>query len=450
MKPNESLKELAVRLQRWLGVERAGAKEILVWYTGEKYSPVGVAFRGDALKIKRSVLMQPVRNPAYRGTTRYGILDESLALALGVEQTQYFPSDEAHAFDFTSGVEQAASKFLEGEEEAVRVTFMPLEGAPWSVHNDPTPYVSGKTGRVTTTSRPDFLIEVETDEGKELGANPCLVAPLAECATGYVMGTIRTQEFVLTHTFSLETLRYAERTAELVNGCGGLLYPSLAIGEVPATNFGHVVLVADVGLVLASMRPYKKKKGAWPIVVYETDAWTATTLHTMKDGAVELFVELTGAPVNWTYKSDFWVLGPPLQDHLAKPLSSTKQLAASLRRRARAYERELDAAELTAVREKHFESAEKYAYLEAKSNAIVPMSCFPLAVCPIAERSVAHAFLTNAGFGGELCIVDYHFDKNDEAPIGGRDPRWDYAWQVRDVIVDYASSRGLDLAVETV
>jgi hypothetical protein len=160
--------------------------------------------------------------------------------------------------------------------------------------------------------------------------------------------------------------------------------------------------------------------------------------------------ELTGEPINWTYVNDFWALGPPLADDKANIIPSTKKLRTVLTKRARIYRRELDSEGLADVREQHINDERKYAYVEAKSNGIMGLACFPIAVCPAELRAEASKFLSTAGWKGHLLVLDV------PAPTEGyvgrsheRDPQWDYAWVVRDALMEYAAEHGLFLRVET-
>jgi hypothetical protein len=237
-------------------------------------------------------------------------------------------------------------------------------------------------------------------------------------------------------------------SARAIRKCGGLLFPSLAVGIVPATNFGPVVLVADLEVVLPSLRPYKKGRGNWPIAVYNTDAWTGVTTHFMGEGAHELREELTASPdTNWMYRGDFWVLGPPLRADRADLIPSTKKLRTTLSKRARIYRRELSGQQLQDVREHYTNEEARYAYVEAKSNGIMSMECFPVAVCPREQKRTVQKWLKAAGFRGELLTLSVptpeerpYLLKDRDADM--RDSQWDYGWMVMDALMEYAEETG--------
>lgn len=441
--PPEALRAIADALYGWRGRERIGAKDVVVWVRASKaeYGRYGIAFQGDALRMTRYALSGSLDN-------HQSSLDLSLQRALGLPAEtrrgasgmwpvrQTMSDGDAHISEVLDGVEQLTSELL-GGESLVEVTLMPSQGAPYSSHNSPTPYYSAKTGRVVTTKRPPWLVAVETSEGSAVGADFCAFAPrISHCVSGSVVGSFvgdPSRRFIVSHcsaVFDRVGGSTPAATAKLIRSCGGLLFPSVAVGEVPATNFGELVLVADPSLILPALKPYKKR-GAWPVIVYETDVWTETTRHFLGDGAVELLGELTDVS-DFMYKSHFWVLGPPVRDAQARPLSSTKQLRTKLKQRARRYRRELDKSQMDAVRFAAGEGAEKYAYLEAKVNGVTAMDCYPLAVCPKGETRRVRSFLKGIGFAGDLITVER------PAEVEGRDQRWDYAWRVRDAVLAYA------------
>jgi hypothetical protein len=442
--PDERMRELATRLYAWRGRELLGARDVMVWVRrpGAEFGAVGVAFHGDALKMTGHALVRPLDN-------RRSSLDLSLQRALGMPgdarsgRTGTWPvrqtmSDgQAHLAEVLDAVEQLTSEFL-GGENLVEATLMPLEGAPWSPGNTPTPYYSARHGKAMS-QRPGYVVEVETRDGPALGADFCdVAATIGHCGGTGVVGMFRsdTPSFLVTHAvgiFERVGGRTPAQTARLIRDCGGLLFPSVAVGVVPATNFGELVLVADVSLILAGLRPYKKR-GAWPVVVYETDVWTETTTTFLADGAAELLVELTDIP-NYMYKHHFWALGPPVMDAEVAPLTSTKKLRLALGRRAKIWPEVLTEEDLDDTRARHGDDVHRYPYLEAKVNGITTMDCFPLAVCPRGQTRTYRSFLKGIGFGGTLITV-----KKPPA-VEGRDPRWDYAWAVREAVLDYADEK---------
>lgn len=467
------LKQLVDAMAQWEGARRIGAPEVIAWRTGGKgFGSVRLAFRGDPLRITRNLLTSeaPLTNRVYRGQY-VGELDRAMERALGIELGQIFTTGEIYPYDFVAGVQTAANHYLEhlGVEDAdelVEVTLMPKQGAPWVVGTKSTSFVSSRKARPQKSKRPEALIELDIDEGQAqlddidepLGIDPCaFAAHVDRCNVGALLGSLadrgKTIDFIVTHSFAVTNPRFVD-AAERIAACGGLAFPSLAVGEIAASNFGEVALVADVGLLLEGLRPYRGR-GKWPVSVYATDAWTVRTRGIFTTGAHELFVELTGQPTNWTYKQDMWVLGPPVEDHKADLVMTTKKLRKELKERYGLWPRELDNEQIVEIMEEmlaqegigHMIAPAKYPYLEAKVNGIVPLSCFPLAVCPKALAPQAKKFLRTSGWNGVLAEVDFPAFHEVDFVQDGRDLRYDYGWEVRDVVDELAESEGLVMDV---
>lgn len=448
--PTAEMKALADALYHSPARDRIGAKDVLVWATGRSFAGEGqvvVAFSGDPLRMKNYVLARGV--PNFRNSFD---LDLQRALGLpgetndrGFPRSQYFPDGAVLAGDLTDGIAALSNQVL-GTGQAVVVTLIPTEGVPWSPENTPTPSYSAQHGTVSVASRPDWVRKVEiAGEPQQLGADFCAHSPfVGGCPGGAVVAAMDRSRspvvFIATHSLSLEEGQATRATAVAIKQCGGLLFPSVAVGMVPATNFGELVLVADVMAVLQGLRPYKKR-GRWPITVYASDAWTATTSTFVGRGAVELFEELTGSPdSDWIYKSDFWALGPPIADEKARVIPSTKKLRSVLSRREKLYPRTATADDLRATRMSHFDREGAYPYVEAKVNAIMEMSCFPLAVVPRGQATRSRRFLKAAGWAGDLLTVAPPLA--EEYGSGGRHHSWDYAWRVRDAVIKWAAKHG--------
>lgn len=427
------LTALADRLLTWRGVAEMGAKDVLVWVARPDH--IHVAFRGSALSLQSHALQKEIRNFQYS-------LDLGLQKSLGMSAEvsgsgpRFFPAvqtmSEGGSFinEVLEAVESLAKEFLGGEPVEVQATLMPEEGIPWSPHATPTEWYSAKKRKSFVTKEPSWVGKVKDREGHEQwGADFCHLAAHSEPTTRMIVMSLGDTDVMLTHCVPLE--RVGEKSAA-IRQCGGLLFPSLACSLIPATNFGPLVLVADPMLALAGLRPYKKR-GAWPITLYALDAWTETTSGFLGEGAAELFDELTGNTfmTNWIYKRSMWVLGPPFEEYKSARIESTKALLSRLKTRSRKFSRDLDKEGFDRLHEQD----ERYPYLEAKANTIVEPSCFHLAVCPVAHEKAALKWLRESGFKLKLIIL------TDEPNVAGRDPNWDYAWRVRDVVLAYAHDK---------
>jgi hypothetical protein len=306
-------------------------------------------------------------------------------------------------------------------DEGVRVGFIPEPGYPWPTER----YWSAKQQRWVPSKEPGWLIEVESrDEPGVMvpGVNPCLVFPADETKTtpgGPVCGDLAGRQLMVAHSMSLVepsrpdapwNHKVLDHAIASIKSCGGLLFPSLSVGPIPATNFGPIVLVAHLELVLDSLLPYRRNKRRRPCWVYGTDAWTKTTGGLMRDTAMELFDELHG--------DDQWhgryiaTLGVPADSHGGafsdhqwhEPLTSTKQLASSLKKRMRGWSPEMEIEEFSA-RNENSTSETKYAYTEAKAREVVRLDEFPFLIAPSHLKSVVAQFVKGVGYKGKAVYL---------------------------------------------
>jgi hypothetical protein len=385
------------------------------------------------------------------------------------------------------GVEQVVTDVLGGDDiiERVDATVMPDVGAPWSPKNDPTPWYSAKKKRLFVTKRPEWLIEVELEKGshlaeqyhqtKMLGANVCLIAPkIGKCGTE-IVGRIPQRrhsvggfsehwegcqcpkcsnvfDFLVTHSFELGHRRHtqdAEAAARTIRECGGLVYPSLAVSPAPATQFGSTVLVVAVRTILVGLKPYRGR-GAWPVVVYGTDTWTTTTGEVMTLGSIQLYEELTGNRDFGIYSHPhLWTLGAPISsggpfsddDKMGRVISGTKQLAATLRKRAKLWPRGMTEEEMQVAKEQRSATAEYYPISEAKINGVLPLTCCPLALAPKDRAAASQTFLHAAGFKGTMIALEVPKALLKGIEEGKDAATWEYAWLVRDAVLEYAEQK---------
>jgi hypothetical protein len=343
-------------------------------------------------------------------------------------------------------------------------TIIPLPGYPW-----PHTYYSSKKGKVIKPKRPSWLLpENIVDEGHHIdspGVNLCkLIEPLypSDYEMGFQaveFGAGKSDFLIVTHAMgSMDNVTRAgswDDNVKMVNDCGGLLFPSLAVGPIPAPNFGPFVLVADVGMVLRGLKPYREKGTPLPSYTYDTDVWSMTTGSFFREAAISAFDQLTGRDDYISYLDlNVWPLGTPQSPELHGPgiadrLSTYAQLKREVRARMRIYKRDLDPDEMAAAFEAVQGTKHRYPYLESKVNAPVEMNSFPLAVAPAQAADGFRAFLRDTGFKGRLLTVDLPDEiadvmRSDWSPEG---MDWDqrsviqawahkeYAWHVSDVIM---------------
>lgn len=461
--PSEAMRVVADGILRWHGTQHLGATDVLIWWRKPGY--IHVALRGPAARLAQRK-QHPLNN-------RKGWLDLALQAAVGLpaQRANYGGPDmqtmedgDPYIDSVLEGIETTVSAAVQqhGDPEPTLVfaTLMPEEGSPWSPQNDPSPYYSARKKKVLSTRKPEWLVTVDADEQAQasgtkttLGADVCQLMPRIERCGPTVVGMLPERkhfEFLVTHSLA-PGARHGQddlsHAASTIKSCGGLLLPSLAIGHVPATFFGTLVLVCAVNLPLLGLRPYRSRSN-WPVTVYGTDAWTVVTRDVLSRGSRELFGELTGNR-QIGYSDFFWVLGsPPATGAMTRPedvvpLAGTKQLATKLLKRAKPWPRGLTQAQMQERKDRFAMKADYYPYVEAKVNGILPLSCFPLAVVPECRKQYL-TFLRAAGFDGDVLTVDLPVAAADaieeRSSSNIRDElSWQYAWSVRDAVLHYAA-----------
>ena len=430
---------------------RGTVKDSVVWDDGER-----AAWIMDARRLSRIV------GDGTGMTTISGEYTYMILRSLGIKDRM---------FEYERGP-MAPSDFLDRMKEVVHaaagvgddvyiqhLTFIPEPGYPW-----PEPYYSQKKGRVVQGERPWWIAEEpikDLDGEMRPGLDFCkFIGPLRNYEVGAEVLKLGREQIVLTHamgTMSDLTRRGSwDANADAVNACGGLLFPSLAIG-VPATNFGPFVMVADVGFLTRSLKPGRRRGDYAPAQVYDTDVWTMTTSTFSREAAISAFDQLTGDD-HWIHYLDVnvWSLGLPANPDYHSPSGGSRlermaQLKREYAARRKLWPRSLSPERQHEVYESHLESIERYPYLEAKVNGVMAMSSFPMAVQPEQASDGFARFLEATGFRGKLLSVEL---PDEVAQV--MDPEWapegmpwpqrsalrawaerQYGWHVQDAILEH-------------
>lgn len=309
------------------------------------------------------------------------------------------------------------------------LTIIPEGGWPWPAKDDV--YFSAKSKKMTRSERPDWLIKVpkeRSSEGSsttedEYGIDFCSLLS-ADTIDGVcdglgdaVIARLPGEEVMVTHVVSPKSegtlhdpshVKSWSDAGRSVRSCGGFLFPSLAIGPVPATNFGSCVLVAHLGVALQGVKPYKPrgKNIAW---LYDTDAWTGTVGNYAKGWAAAAFRQMHGhSDYMWNEDSHVWLLGTPESVSalggmlLPRTIDTVAKLNSELKRRFSVWKRGMTPEGVLKVQDKVASTNARYPYLEAKSNGITPMDAYPIALCPRQDEKKFSAFLDAAGWEGKL------------------------------------------------
>jgi len=464
----DALKQAAQRLLAWDGTRRIGASDVLAWV--RKGVPC-FAFGGDSVNLESHVFANRAwPNQDYR-------VDIGMQKAMGFEvsvehwersyRVRSFESDigqtmsegEADVGEVFESIQRVVSEALGGKE--VFIALLAKEGQPWNWGETSTPYYSAKKNRVLAGVAPPGVFEVEMidrDTEKKVrrpAVDLCLHAGVvAPNRPEPIVAIAKGMQLLLTHSFNLD-IRSLE-IASAVHQCGGLLFPSMALGEIPASAFGTVSLFASVSTVLEGLKPYRTGRGAWPVTLYRTDAWTGGTTEFATLGATTLFEQLTGYYEVDVYLNDrahMWTLGPPTTttgisgDVPVTTIKSTTEMISALSKRTKLWTRKMTKARMDQLSAR---PTDRYPYLEAKSNSVLSPACFPLAVGPTQHAKRAAEFLGEAGFRCELLTIDVEPGALDAMVKRGDNLlTYEYAWVVRDVALAWADRNRMTVGVMT-
>lgn len=452
------MRELADALLHWSWTSAMGFNDVLTWWRGDRLM---IGFRGNALSIENRALRSEFSNKGHA-------IDISMQTALSHEHSvEYWPNsrqirgvrpqfmDEGNVGVQTilDGIEACVND-LTGQDDLTLAVLLPAQGEPWNVGDRETPYYSARLRKMLAGKAPAGLVDVVTREGAHVpGVDFCTVAPRIEVEYGGAIGSFRGRAqkmgpWFVTHSFGLDRRGPAAETSQHIASCGGLLFPSLAVGILPASVYGSCTLFARVQTVLQGLRPYKKRTHGrpWTVVTYTTDAWTGNTTLFKSDAAHELFQQLTGGW--WPEYSRFahmYVLGPdvswepsPFAEATMKIASTTSQVATVLTRRAKVFPRSLTQSQLKAVQE----TADRFPYLEAKVNGTLSLgTTVPLAACAKHELQQATEFLRTAGFAGAILAIDQGKDERAAMVEGKEWAQYAYAWRMRDMVLKVAAEQ---------
>jgi len=443
----EALIPRADALLRWPGTQDMGGSDVLAWIRDD--GSYALAIRGPAKRLESRLFggdKLPINNYKSQRDVQlqrgFGLDAEIESgrgwTGIGGGAGQTMSTGRISLDEVVPAIESVLSASL--DDEPVHFTVMPLEGEPWE--GEPTPYYSAKRGRVRTSSEPKGVVRVETSSDigfpteTRSGIDFCTVAPrLRETSSGVVATSSGSDKVFLTR--SLNIGQYSTPVEELIRSitsCGGMLYPSLALSDVPATNFGTLVLVARIGLALRSISPYREKN--WPVDTYSTDAWTDTAREFLGNASVELYEQLTGS---WEPRSygHMQILGPRLvsetsMGHEVRRATSLSQIKTRLAKIRKRWRRGMTAEQIEAASDL---TDLRYPYMEVKPAAVVEVpDSFVLAICPKSSLQAAKRLLQGIGFNGELITLPQDPSSDDVE-------RWDYAWRVRDAVLAWQERR---------
>jgi hypothetical protein len=459
-------------------------RDVLVW--SPRPDRLKVAFYGDA----RSMLGRfGFADGSLNNRNRW--LDRSFARAFDVpldvrwgtnrstgEQVAIIDPDLSHEDDEVGpgAILQAVQNMIRDEipglddpSIVLDVTLLPDVGAPW--YGAGTVYYSGREGRWIAGEKPPWEVTVtarDPDTSRDVarpGADWCALASRVEAvyerSPGFAMAGASV--VMVTHAFDMREGRDHDQTHRDIASCGGLLFPSVAVGPIPAANFGPAVLVADPMTVVGGLKPYRQRGAPLLAPLYTTDAYTQTTREFRGELSARLYDELTGATDEQLFmlggRPHLYTLGPPVEHEDDGPegkrlIQTTSQMLTALRRRFKLWSGPMDAKAFARVmakvqREDLARDANEFAYLEGKVHAVMPMTSFVAAWVPDFGLDAYSAFLRGAGFTGPIHVMaTSEAERHSYLRTAGVDadglPRYNYAWRVAEQV--RAKTRGIEIS----
>jgi hypothetical protein len=257
-------------------------------------------------------------------------------------------------------------------------------------------------------------------------------------------------DFMVTHAFGFSRFEWRD-ISEFINRCGGLLFPSLAVSQLPAATIGEVFFVIDPLVVLQGLRPYHSGQDRWPAILYTADAWTETTGTFVTDAAVITYEQLTGQWNPGASKTKhFYILGPIVESSKGDKdggsrIEDTETLSEVMKHRSDVWDRNLSKREV--MRLANSNTVDMYPYLEAKVNGIVCVDAIVACVVPTFMMGEVGKMLDAIGFNGELLPIELTPDEErafDRKTNLGVDLGilYKYSWRVYDAVSRFARSTG--------
>lgn len=441
----------------------------------KSYMSLSVALVGDGMKVARTFgyLRADGGGEVDLGAVSGPVAFAARKILMAKEMAQDIGRDQVSLPDLLSRLEgQAAYEFCDAhgiempfDETTARLLIEP--GYPWPEDDRPgIAYFSAKQQKMIRPERPGWLIQVEDRDnpGKtKLGVNPCAVFPVEPQRRQWnLWGRAGKQDLIVAHSMTLlptrdtpafpflgpKSHKDTDTAISSIRACGGLLFPSLSVGALPASNFGPITLVGHLGLALDGLKPYGSSKDAtsW---VYPHDAWTVSTGDLMREVAVQLFDELHGHE-SYIYGRNIWALGPPaelfssphgLKDFLegrqndgSTPIRTVRELVTAVKKRGAVFKRGMSREEFEAADEAVSGTIDKYFYCEAKARRVISLDEFPFMVGPEALAEKMRSFANGVGYKGKIVTLRDPFMVDDDM-ADDRDHRlFQWSWLVADAV----------------
>lgn len=409
-------------------------------------------------------------------------LDGSLARAFGVSSphmrsgypttpflSNVGPHEEFGAYRLLDAIDTTLARHaLHTDDDLVHTAIITAPGYPY--FGPGTAYYSAAKGRRFAAPTPPWekYAEAHTRAGVlRRGMRPvadwCQLARRSQVGAASI-SLVRGADPPLFVTHSLDLgggWRHDEAALEILR-CQGLLFPSLAVGPIPASQFGPCSLFASADLVRRELKPFRSRGQQTDVVLYATDAFTPVTSEIVTELAAKLYDQLTGRAGSelFTYGTPhLYMAGIPTDDETSEveggaPLVTTLADAERrLKKRFKVWRGPMTPAQFRRTMESIAiapsatdkawsvrRSPDESAFLEAKAHVIVPMTAFRLAVVPDMREADYRSFLASIGYQGAVHTLALTGEERHAfsaltsvADEETQRVRYNYAWRVASV-----------------
>lgn len=399
--------------------------DVVVW-RDEDYGELRFGLRGSPWGLYRNfIALMPVKQRVHE-------VEIACAQTLGIAQKisgqgssmllspQFASSGELGLDEFASMIEGMLSSITTASPMMqTHFTILPFPGIPLDEDSKPIPYFSVARGAIEAPPRriPAWVAIREESKLVDFCSVAKVTTPRKRAdqfgSIRFFSNTSPSLGVMLTHATDLKQIQ-EKKTQRSIQKCGGLMFPSFAVGPIPATNFGTIVIVFDAGIVASSLHGSILRRASQPdISLYDTDAWTPTTSSAMSAFGESAYEELSGrrSLLEVDGVPTVYALGPMHESAVgmsdADPIFSMKKLAAKAKEKNGVwgpFERSVqDAVNF----EKYMGSSFfRYGYLEAKASTIVPLGNALAVVAPINQAEKAASALATMGFTGDVIGIE--------------------------------------------
>ena len=206
--------------------------------------------------------------------------------------------------------------------------------------------------------------------------------------------------------------------ADSISSCGGLLFPSVAISELPATQFGFNVLVLNTEILLDWFKKKQRVSKNLPFYIYNSDGFTGTSASFFGSFSKNLYDECyDGFDIMYrnlslhTYQN-FDVVNGKYEyiDKNIKLVRTEKELVKALNYKKKIMDKHLKKMSTLSDEDaaSYFENLghDKYWLSEVKFSCILDINCFSMCFCPDYMFNNTKAFLDKIGFRGMIIPIN--------------------------------------------